>query len=269
MTAPGWAAGAGARALVFVDAPDPIEPPPAAPHGDIGAAGPRESPIAGDAERWIDGPDGHHLQRVRRLEVDETVVVADGAGVWYPARIAATRPGAVHVVRSGDLMVEPVRRPRLTIGFGPARQDHGVEVVRQLVELGVDEIVPLLTRRGVVRWEGERARKPLERLRRVAREAAMQCQRARLPVIAAPSSPVRWRDHPGVVVGARDGHASLGSIDPTVAEWVVLVGPEGGFATEDLDGIRGDCSLALGPHTLRAVTAAVAIAAALVPLRAD
>ena len=265
MTARGWAAGAGARALVFVGAGDPDDGVPGVtPDG----AGVVESPIAADADRWIDGPDGHHLQRVRRLEVDETVVVADGAGCWYPARIVSTRPGAVHVERTAELCVEPVGRPRLTIGFGPARQDHGAEVVRQLVELGVDEIVPLVTRRGVVRWDGERARKPLERLRRVAREAGMQCQRARLPIVAPPSPPARWAGHPGVVVGARDGDATLESLDRTVAEWVGLVGPEGGFAPEDLDGLRVARSVALGPYTLRAVTAAVALTAALAPLRA-
>ena len=79
----------------------------------------------------------------------------------------------------------------MTVAFAPARQDHGTEVVHQLVELGVDEIVPLLTRRGVVRWEGERAHKPLDRLRRVAREAAVQSHRARLPVVAMPCSPDR------------------------------------------------------------------------------
>ena len=70
-----------------------------------------DSPIAGDTERWIDGPDGHHLQRVRRLEVDEAVVVADGAGCWYPAAGRVDASGLRTARATGELHVEPVRRP--------------------------------------------------------------------------------------------------------------------------------------------------------------
>jgi 16S rRNA (uracil1498-N3)-methyltransferase len=240
----GWAAATGARALAFV-AELPTGPDPC----------------------WIEGPDGHHLQRVRRLGVDEVVVLADGNGRWVPTRIMELRDGAVGVVAAGEPCEEPVRTPELTVAFAPTKRDHGTEVTHQLVELGVDRIVPLRTERGVVRWDGERGAKHLDRLRRVAREAAMQCLRARLPEVTLPGTPAELATRGGVVLadprGVPVGRASL----PDGDSWIVLIGPEGGFAPDELAALGACTRLAIGPHILRAVTAPAAVAAALAALR--
>jgi 16S rRNA (uracil1498-N3)-methyltransferase len=240
----GWAAASGARALAFV-ADLPSGPDPC----------------------WIEGADGHHLQRVRRLGVDEVVVLADGSGRWVPTRILELRDGAVGVVATGESREEPVLGPELTVAFAPAKRDHGTEVTHQLVELGVDRIVPLRTERGVVRWDGERGAKHLDRLRRVACEAAMQCLRARIPDVAPPATPAQLAGGRGVVLadprGAPVSRASL----PGGDSWLVLIGPEGGFAPDELAALGGCTRLAIGPHVLRAVTAPAAVAAALAALR--
>jgi 16S rRNA (uracil1498-N3)-methyltransferase len=239
-----WASSAGARALVFVtDLPEGAEP------------------------CWIDGPDGHHLQRVRRLGVDERVVVADGTGRWIPTRVAELGDGSIRVEPTGAACDEPVLVPELTVAFAPAKRDHGSEVTHQLVELGVDRIVPLHTERGVVRWDGERGAKQLERLRRVAREASMQCQRARVPEVAAPCSPAELATRRGVVLADPHGQPVSRASLPDGDAWIVLVGPEGGFAPAEITAF-GECPrLAIGPHVLRAVTAPAAVAAALASLR--
>lgn len=245
MTGTAWAASADARALVVVDT-----------RGD-------------DADVWIDGADGHHLQRVRRLAVDEPIVVADGLGGWYEARVCETRAGAIRVERTGPDRTEPERRPTIAVAFAPARSDHGVEVTHQLVELGVDRIIPLVARRGVVRWEGERAVKPVGRLRRVAREAAMQSHRARVPEVTEPCTVAEVvAGRHGLVVADRTT-ARLAEVElADVAEWTVLVGPEGGFAPEEREVLAHVACGAVGDHVLRAVTAPVAAAAVLVSRRA-
>ena len=240
----GWAAAAGARALAFVDV----------------------LPEDGDPCR-IDGPDGHHLQRVRRLGVDETVVLADGDGHWVSTRIVAVGNGALSVVATGGRCTEPVRTPELTVAFAPAKADHGTEVTHQLVELGVDRIVPLRTERAVVRWDGDRGAKHLERLRRVAREAAMQCHRAAIPEVASPATPAELAGRPGLVVADPGGAPVTLTSLPDGDAWLVLVGPEGGFAPGELDALGGHPRIAIGPHVLRAVTAPAAVAAAVAALR--
>lgn len=247
MSATGWAAAAGARALLVVQ--------------DEAAA------VATEAGRTVRGADGHHLQRVRRLGPAELVVVADGAGRWYPAVVTRSADGEVELARRGETVTEPVLAPRLTIAFAPARADHGAGVVHQLVELGVDAIVPLRSTRSVVRWDGARAEQRVERLRRVAREAAMQSHRARVPIVDEPAAPAHWRDHAAVVVGDRQGSAALAADLWAEPELVVLVGPEGGFGAEDLMELEHAPRFAVVPHTLRAVTAPVAIAAAIAGFR--
>ena len=234
-----FAAAHHARALVFV----------AALHDTV--------------EQWIDGPDGHHLQRVRRLEVDEELIIADGSGRWYPARITETRAGGVGTERIGADHTEPQLRPALTIAFAPAKRDHGSEVVRQLVELGVDCIIPLACERSVVRWDGERGVKALARLRRVVREAAMQCHRARVPMVEPPTSIQSLGTEPGLLLGDPEGLAIDTISDPPDDRWVAVIGPEGGLTPGELAELASATKVRVGPYVLRSVTAPGALAAAL------
>ena len=73
--------------------------------------------------------------------------------------------------------------PALTVAFAPTKGERPEWVVQKLTELGIDRIVPLVSERSVVRWSGARGQGAVERLRRVAREAAGQCRRVWLPEI--------------------------------------------------------------------------------------
>jgi 16S rRNA (uracil1498-N3)-methyltransferase len=99
----------------------------------------------------------------------------------------------------------------------------------------------------------------VERLRRVAREAAMQCRRAWLPVIDDLRRFSDVADEVGVCVADRGG-GPVALASPTV-----LVGPEGGWS--DAERIRCPPSVSLGPHVLRSETAAIVAGALLVTLR--
>ena len=146
------------------------------------------------------------------------------------------------------------------MAFAPTKGDRPEWAVQKLTELGVDTIVPLVAARSVVRWSGERAVSAVERLRRVAREAAMQSRRARLPVVeeVAPFSIVARRTGAAVAVA--------GGEPPSLASPLVLVGPEGGWDDEELGA--GLPTVGLGPGVLRTETAAVAAGTLLVALRA-
>ena len=101
--------------------------------------------------------------------------------------------------------MEPAADPPVTVAFAPPKGDRPEWAVQKLTELGVDRIVPLVAARSVVRWTGDRAAAPVERLRRVAREAAMQSRRAWLPVVEEPSSFAAVAARPGAALAVAGG----------------------------------------------------------------
>ena len=216
-----------------------------------------------DDEIEVGGDDGHHLVRVRRLREGEAVTAGDGAGAWRPYVVAATGRRDLRLEASAPVAVEPELTPRLTVAFALTKGLKPEIVVQKVTELGADEILPVRTRRSIVRWDGARGDTATQRLRRVAREAAVQCHRARLPVVGAPVDLASLAGRPDLVVAERDGNAVGDLADPPGGEWVLVTGPEGGFDPGERDLLGGAAGLALGPHVLRAETAAVAGAAAL------
>jgi 16S rRNA (uracil1498-N3)-methyltransferase len=205
----------------------------------------------------------HHLSRVLRLADGERVVAADGTGGWTPC---AWRAATEALEPLGDAQFDQPAGPTLTVAFAPAKGDRPEWVVQKLTELGVDVIVPLVTERGVVRWAGARATQAVERLQRVAVAAAAQSRRVHLPQVTAPQTVAQLRSDP-----AAGGVPPLALADPggaplTPAVRTVAVGPEGGWgpAEQAFDLPR----VTLGPHVLRAETAAVAAGVLLAALRA-
>jgi 16S rRNA (uracil1498-N3)-methyltransferase len=199
----------------------------------------------------LDAADAHHLTRVLRVRDAEVVTATDGAGRWRAFRFHRGE-----LEPDGDIATVARPVPEITIGFALVKGDRPDWAAQKLTELGVDRIVPLHTARSVVRWDGERGTAALERLRRVAREAAMQSRRCWLPTVADVEAPASF---PAAAL-AEPGGAPLSLAHP-----VVLVGPEGGWAPPELAGAAGTVSL--GDLVLRSETAAVAAAALLGALR--
>ena len=225
----------------------------------LASAGARAHVFVADlASPELDAGDRHHLDRVLRLRTDELVTASDGAGRWVACRYAGG-PGGPALVLDGEVVLEPAADPPVTVAFAQPKGDRPEWAVQKLTELGVDRIVPLLAGRSVVRWTGDRAVGPVARLRRVAREAAMQSRRAWLPVVEEPST---FDD-----AAARRGAALAvaGGDRPSLDRPVVLVGPEGGWDADEL--ATGLPTVGLGPNVLRTETAAVVAGALLVALR--
>lgn len=198
--------------------------------------------------------DHHHLARALRLRVGDELTLADGSGRWRVAHFAA-RPEPAGPVEEEPEGAAP---HGVTVAFAPVKGDRPEWAVQKLTELGVDRIVVLEAERSVVRWDEARAVRNLARLRRIAREAAMQSRRLRLPEVDG-VVPVRsMLAAPGVALADPDGRA------PRAGDRVVAVGPEGGWSPSEL-GTAGE-RIALPGGILRAETAAVVAAAVLVGL---
>jgi 16S rRNA (uracil1498-N3)-methyltransferase len=211
--------------------------------------------------------DAHHLGRVLRLRDGEEVIVADGQGHW--ARAAWRDGGALEPLKDGTgvggdgaVQWEQRAEPALTVAFAPVKGERPEWVVQKLTELGIDRIVPLRTERSVVRWTGARGEASVEKLRRVAREAAAQCRRVWLPEVGGT---LAFADLWALGGAGEVVLAQLSGDRPTLAQRVVAVGPEGGWSADELDS--GLPTVGFGLSVLRAETAAVTAGALLASLR--
>ncbi len=220
-----------------------------------------------DEHLTVTGDDGHHLDRVRRLRVGELVTAADGAGRWREYRVAEATRGSLTLDAVGGMQIEPTLTPSLAVAFSLTKGEKPETVVARLTELGVDRIIPVAAARSVVRWDESKAEAASARFERVAREAAMQSRRARLPIVD-PTVPIAsLMGRPGLVVATRDGQWASELPDPGPEGWLLVVGPEGGLDESELEALGGAPQVGVGPHVLRAETAAVAAAAALTTRR--
>jgi len=201
----------------------------------------------------LDDGDRHHLERVLRLRTGASITLSDGAGRWRPARFGPA------VEPDGPVVEVAAPQPSITIAFALVKGERPELVVQKLTELGVDRVELFVARRSVVRWDDDRAAHHLDRLQRVAREASMQSRRVRLPAVVWSATFDAVAGTSGAALAERHGEP-VGLDHP-----VVLVGPEGGWSPEELG--YGLHRVVLGPHVLRAETAAIVAGALLVAAR--
>jgi 16S rRNA (uracil1498-N3)-methyltransferase len=195
----------------------------------------------------LDEGSAHHLRKVLRARDGEEIVVTNGNGSW--AFCAVDTAG---LTRVSDVHHDP-EPPPTALYLSPLKGDHGDWAVVKATEVGVRRIVPLISRRGVVKVKGESREKVLTRWRRLVAEAAGQCRRTYDVII---DDPVAVADVPADVavcdLGASGDWRGLSSI---------AVGPEGGWAPDEWGETRR--RVGLGPTVLRAETAGVLGAALL------
>ena len=211
--------------------------------------------------------DVHHAVGVLRLRVGEAIdVVSPDERVWRATVTQATRRG-VHATAFEEVLAS--KPPRVTLFQGVAKGEKMDSIVRQAVEIGAEEVVPVLTARSVVQLDSRKGAQRAERWRRVATAAAKQAKRTSVPAVADPVSlrdalpllsqfdgaVVLWEESGGL--GVADAvRRCAASRDARIA---VLVGPEGGLAAEEVASLEamGATTASLGPTILRTETAAI------------
>jgi len=230
--------------------------------------------FSGDEVR-LEGDLAHRLSRVLRLEAGAAVVLLDGTGLEYETRLDAVEPHRATGMVVGRRPGRPEPRVRLVLYQSLVKGERFDWVLEKGTELGVAAFVPLLSRRNVVRAAPGRLGRP-ERWRRVVREAAEQCGRSVLPDVLAPEGleqaladaadlrllPWEAEETLGLAAALRRARPALEAVErPTVA---VLIGPEGGFADDEVTLAReaGAQVVSLGRRILRSETAGIVAAAA-------
>jgi 16S rRNA (uracil1498-N3)-methyltransferase len=204
----------------------------------------------------LEGPEAHHLTAVRRFAVGDFVTLFNGGGREYPARVVQIGKKWVTVQVTGVLTPERELGFPLHIASALPKRDRGDFLIEKLTELGVTDFTPLITELGVVKAGDSKA----DKLRRAVIEASKQCGRN---VLMRVHSPARWVEWCARQTGRRlVAHPGEGASTPGPGAVTVAIGPEGGFADNELDAAlkAGWEPLSLGPRILRVETAAMAAA---------
>lgn len=219
-----------------------------------------------DARVVLVGAVAHHLGRVLRARPGDTVTLSDGRGRWRAYTVTDPDPSALLLAADGPPVDEPRPATRIAVAFGLTKGAKPDLVVQKLTELGVDRILPLICERSVVRLTPPRAGAALGRWETIARAACEQARRAWLPTVEAIRPLAAYAGAPNLIVATRGG----GSATQALAgrdEVIVVVGPEGGLSPEEVEFLQPTGTLGLAAPVLRAETAAIAAAAALVHAR--
>ena len=203
----------------------------------------------------------HYLRNVLRLKEGQGIALFNGRDGEFSAQIETLERGRARVAVVSQLR-EQAREADLWLLFAPIKRARIDFLIEKATELGASAIYPVMTRHTMVE------RVNLARLKANAIEAAEQSERLSVPHIHAP----RALDH---LLASWEPSRRLMLCDetktaPPVAvalkaerpgAWAVLVGPEGGFAEDELDALRKlpfVSPVSLGPRILRADTAALA-----------
>jgi 16S rRNA (uracil1498-N3)-methyltransferase len=228
------------------------------------------SPIQGD-RATLAGTEAHHLSRVMRAKVGDEVLLFDGSGREFAARVERIDRNAVELSVGPARTIDREAKVRVTLGVALPKGDRQRWLVEKSVELGLARIVPLTTARGVAQPTAS----ALERLERAVIEATKQCGRNRLLEITPSRT---WREYLGeapttacrLVAHPSQGEAAgifREAVAPGLfadgAELYFAVGPEGGLTDGEISEslAQGWRMVELGPRILRVETAVLAMAA--------
>ncbi|MEO3761113.1 16S rRNA (uracil(1498)-N(3))-methyltransferase [Mycobacterium sp. B14F4] len=219
----------------------------------------------------VDGDEGFHAANVRRIRVGEHVDLSDGAGELAHCVVENVGKGRL-TARVLDRRTVPQASPTVTVVQALPKSDRAELAVELATEAGADAFVAWQASRCVARWDGSaKVDKGLRRWAGVARSAARQSRRARIPQVSGPVSTaelaerLRGEDSVALVLheSAR-GHLT----DVPLADagaLTLVVGPEGGIADDEIAALAaaGATAVRLGPTVLRTSTAAAVALGAL------
>ncbi|WP_296381452.1 16S rRNA (uracil(1498)-N(3))-methyltransferase [Reyranella sp.] len=224
-----------------------------------------EADLSAGADTELTEAQAHYLRHVMRRDAGAPLLLFNGRhGEWQATLSLRGKKGAAAQVAA---QTRPqAAEPDLWLCFAPVKRARIDWIAEKATELGVAALQPVITRHTIVE------RVNVERLRANAVEAAEQTERLSVPEVRAPVEFARlladWpagrrllmADETG---GGRPIAEALGELDKAAraAPWGIVIGPEGGFAADELTALRrmkDVTAVGLGPRILRADTAALA-----------
>jgi len=226
-----------------------------------------------EREATLRGDDAHHLMRVMRAAPGDNVVVSNGVDRECVAEVIELQKDAVRLslVEERPMAGEP--RAAVWIAQSLPKGDKLETVIQKGTEIGATAFLPFLSARTIVQYDAKKEAKRLERWRKIAKEAAEQAHRSKVPDVR---EPMQWKQLMALV---REASFALFCYEKEHARTLkealrqakeaanggpvlVIVGPEGGFTAEEAAEAEasGATPIGLGPRILRTETAGLVAA---------
>lgn len=233
-----------------------------------------ESEQFGEQQVVITGDDARHIGKVMRSKPGDEFIVSDGVSREALVKIISIEPGEVEAEIVSQL--EPTGEPwlQVTIAQSLPKGDKMETVIQKCTEIGAAAFLPFISERTVVQYDMKKEEKRIQRWRKIAKEAAEQAHRSKIPAVVAP---VSWRELIAAFADfelvclcyeQENGQGLRDALRPFVAgleteqayRIAVVVGPEGGFSEAEVTAAvqAGAVSIGLGRRILRTETAAMA-----------
>ena len=209
----------------------------------------------------------HHMVKVMRMNIEECCEIVDEKEELYIAKLIQISPLELVIEEHKEQQVElPID---VTIFVGLSKGDKLETIVQKATELGVHTIVPVEMKRNMVKWTKDKSQKKIERLQKIAQEAAEQSHRLHVPkvldLMTLKESVVLAKQSTKALVAfeevAKEGEAAVFVQTLTSLQKgdsiAFYFGPEGGFDLQEIEYLNSQevYSCALGPRILRAETA--------------
>lgn len=228
----------------------------------------------GEKEIVITGPDVNHIRNVLRMRAGEELLAADGQGSEYRCILRELQDSEIRAEICRKLSGSAELPSRITLFQGLPKSDKMDLIIQKCVELGVFRIVPVTTKRTVVKLDAKKEESRRKRWTAVSESAAKQSGRGIIPEISG-------------VRGFKEAVEEAGELDvclipyekaenmartreilsgiPAGASIGVFIGPEGGFEEEEVREAMeaGARPITLGRRILRTETAGMAVLAML------
>ena len=231
--------------------------------------------LASHREICLDEAAAHHAVKVLRLKKEDAVVLFNGKGGEFPARITGIGKNKVRVLTGEQQNIERESPLQIVLAQAVSSAEKMDFTVQKAVELGVAEIHPLISQRGVVRMDAARAQKRTEHWRKVAISACEQCGRNRIPQIAEIISLETFLTNvqKGMLqlMLSPEGGLSLKRLNYKDGGIIVLAGAEGGLTEDEKRAANaaGFTPVTLGKRVFRTESAGLAALAAMQMLWGD
>jgi 16S rRNA (uracil1498-N3)-methyltransferase len=219
-----------------------------------------------DDHIYLIGDDVHHIRNVmRNHRGDQFICCVDGMD--YYVEVTEITTDSVHskIIDRCPSKGEP--KIRVTVAQGLPKGDKWEWVLQKATELGASALIPFSSARSVVKIDAKKAAKKQTRWMKIAKEAAEQSHRGRIPDV---SEPINWQAllaaiprYDLAVIAYERGGQVFEQLEQLyeAKSLLLIIGPEGGFTDLEIDQAtaQGAIPLTLGPRILRTETAAISL----------